>query len=144
LFRRPCFEAIGGFIPIEGGGEDAAAEIMARMHGWEVESFSDIAVYHHRCTGTASGNKLRVPFRDGIKNYLLGYHPLFHLAKCIFRLREKPYLVGSVLSMFGYLFARVKKYKKPVSEAFVSYARSEQLARLRTLLGRGHDPAFRS
>ena len=33
LFRRECFEDIGGFVPIRFGGEDSVAETMARMKG---------------------------------------------------------------------------------------------------------------
>src|SRR5260370_28173416 len=36
LFRKECFEEIGGDMSLRDGGEDAAAEIMARMHGWSV------------------------------------------------------------------------------------------------------------
>jgi len=90
LFRRACFEDIGGFLPIEGGGEDAVAEIMARMHGWEVASFSELPVFHYRRTGQETGNILHIVFHDGIKYFLLGYHPIFQIVKSLYRMKEKP------------------------------------------------------
>ena len=47
LFRRKCYEDIGGYIPIK-RGIDAIAEVMARMQGWEVRSFPEFKVLHHR------------------------------------------------------------------------------------------------
>ena len=38
MFRRKCYQDIGGLLPIEYGGEDWYAEIMARKSGWQVRS----------------------------------------------------------------------------------------------------------
>jgi glycosyltransferase involved in cell wall biosynthesis len=46
IFRRPVFEAIGGYIPW--GQEDTIAQIMVRMHGYRVRSFADLEVLHHK------------------------------------------------------------------------------------------------
>lgn len=143
LFRRKCFEEIGGFIPIPGGGEDAVAESMARMLGWEVESFDEMQVYHYRRTGTATCNAWNVHFRDGKKCYLLGYHPLFQIARSVFRCKDKPYLLRGTLLLFGYLVASIRRYKKPVSDEFVKNLRKEQMTRLKSLVLYGTDPAFR-
>jgi len=144
LFRRACFEEIGGFLPIEGGGEDAVAEIMARMRGWEVASFSELTVFHHRRTGKATGRVLHMAFHEGIKCFLLGYHPLFQTVKSLYRIKEKPYFVGSVLLMTGYLVAAMRRYKKAMPDEVVSYLRSEQLARLWSLFSTGQEPALRA
>ena len=42
LFRRECFEAIGGYMALKWGGMDTVAEIMARMRGWEVRAFPGV------------------------------------------------------------------------------------------------------
>jgi biofilm PGA synthesis N-glycosyltransferase PgaC len=144
LFRRACFEEIGGFLPIAGGGEDAVAEIMARMHGWEVASFAELTVLHYRHTGKETGSRLRVALHEGIKNFLLGYHPLFQAAKSLYRIKEKPYVVGSVLSMTGYLLAAMRRDKKAVPDEVANYLRTEQLARLWSLCTTGEDPALRT
>jgi len=130
LFRRQCFDAIGGYIPIEIGGEDALAEIMARMHGWEVEHFPEIKLFHYRATGTAGYGPFQAQWRLGIRDYALGYHPLFKLAKCFRRMAVRPLIVGSMTSFFGYFWAFLRKYERPVSDNFVSYLRREQISRL--------------
>ena len=43
FFRRACYEAIGGFLPLKYGGEDWAAQVFAQMAGWQVRSFSRVA-----------------------------------------------------------------------------------------------------
>ncbi len=42
VFRRSCFEQIGGYVPMKHGGEDTCACIMARMHGWKAWSFPEV------------------------------------------------------------------------------------------------------
>src|SRR5574337_1133569 len=37
LFRRECFEDVGGYIPIKGGGVDWVAVTTARMKGWKTQ-----------------------------------------------------------------------------------------------------------
>src|ERR1700690_1119179 len=59
LFRRECYETIGGHMVLPYGGEDWLCEIMARKNGWAVTAFPDIKEYHHE-TGDAK--------RGGLKN----------------------------------------------------------------------------
>ena len=136
LFRRQCYEQIDGFLPLEMGGEDAVAETMARMYGWEVETFPDIVLYHHRPTGTASSNNVMALVRDGIRSYSLGYHPFFQLARCLYRIKEKPYIIAGLSYLVGYTWAFLRGYKRPVSNEFVKYLRSEQMQRLRAIFRR--------
>ena len=51
LFRRECFEAIGGYTPIKGGGIDLVAVITSRMKGWRTRSFTERVCFHHRGMG---------------------------------------------------------------------------------------------
>jgi glycosyltransferase involved in cell wall biosynthesis len=41
VFRRECYEQIGGFIPMKYGGEDTCACFTARMKGWKTWAFHD-------------------------------------------------------------------------------------------------------
>ena len=54
LFRRDCFEEIGGYLPIKGGGIDLVAVITARMKGWKTRTFTERFSVHHRPMGTGS------------------------------------------------------------------------------------------
>ncbi len=144
LFRKQCFDDIGGYKKLECGGIDAVAEISARMKGWRVESFPDIIAEHHKPTGSAVGNIFKQKFRAGLKYYLLGYPPLFPLMRFGLRLNQKPVIIGSIISIFGYYWAWLFRYKRPVPKDFVRYLRSEQKERIRKLLFGKKDPAFRT
>ena len=130
LFRRECFEAIGGYIPIRSGGIDAAAEILARMNGWKVRTFANIHVLHHRRVMTGSRNVLQTRFKQGYTQYLLGYHPLFQLARFFFRIPDKPFLIGSLISLCGYGWGFLKRAERALPTEAVRFLHSEQLKRL--------------
>jgi len=130
FFRRECYEAIGGYVPVNIGIEDTIAEVMARIRGWEVESFPEIEVFHHRRTGTEGRNIYSVRFLNGQEDYFLGYHPLFEIAKCSYRIIEKPYVVGSLLWMCGYVWSSLRRDKRAVSADFVEFLRKEQMHKL--------------
>jgi glycosyltransferase involved in cell wall biosynthesis len=134
LFRRQCYEEIGGYLPLRFGGVDTVAETMARMHGWEVETFYDLEVFHYRFTGTAGGGLVRAKFKAGILAYSVGYHPLFELARCASRLFDQPPIIGAFSLLSGYCWASLKRYERQVPDDFIRYIRSEQLARLRSVL----------
>jgi len=130
VFRRACFEAIGGYRPMPYGGVDAVAEVMARMHGWRVQSFPEIRARHLRRTGTEAQGKLRANYKLGVQHYKLGYHPLFMLARCLYRLLDPPYLLGSLMMLCGYSWPALRREERQVDPAFVRFLRREQLNRL--------------
>jgi glycosyltransferase involved in cell wall biosynthesis len=86
LFRRECFDQIGGYIPVRGGAIDWIAVTTARMKGWQTRTFTEKVCYHHRKLGTGTGNhdQLRMRFHYGLKAYYVGGHPIWELveAKC--------------------------------------------------------------
>lgn len=132
LFRRACYDEIGGYQPLKMGGIDAVAEVMARSKGWEVESFPELVVYHHRCTGTAGRGILAAQYRVGVQEYMLGYHPLFEIVRHVRGLADYPPVIGSLAVLGGYFWASAKKVEKAVPEGFVRYLRAEQMERLRS------------
>jgi len=72
-------------------------------------------------------------FRQGKVEYLLGYHPLFEIAKCFYRVIEKPYFIGSLFRIFGYLGAFLRNEQQGIPDDVVKYLQREQLQRLKTL-----------
>ena len=129
LFRRDCFRAIGGYIPLKYGGPDWHAEVCARMNGWQVEAFPDLKVFHHRPTGTAD-RLLRHWFRQGRMDFALGSDPLFEIVKCMRRLPEKPLIAGAVSRLSGFGWSHFAGEPRPVSDDFVRFLRNEQRHRL--------------
>jgi hypothetical protein len=130
LFRRECFEEIGGYVRTSVGGHDPIAVTMTKAKGWQVESFPDLPVFHHRPTGTAGTTRLRAQFRQGMQDYGLGYHPIFEAAKCIRRAGHPPRLIGSLLQFVGYLWAVLTRQREPLPQEYVRYLKREQIQRL--------------
>jgi hypothetical protein len=54
LFRRRCFEEVGGYVPIRAGGVDWVAVMTARMKGRRTRSFQEMRFNHHQVLETAS------------------------------------------------------------------------------------------
>lgn len=136
MFRRTCYEQIGGHPRIGMGGYDTVAEIKARMYGWQVRTFPEIRLLHLRSCGTAKSNILWARYRQGKLEYRLRYHPLFEIAKCFSRIRQKPYLFGSLFRLSGYCYSFLWREQPVVSEDVVRYLRCEQLGKLKSLFRR--------
>jgi glycosyltransferase involved in cell wall biosynthesis len=134
LFRNECFREIGGYIELPYGGIDAAAEIMTRMNGWRVKTLSEYKVYHHRRAATGKKSIIRARVRQGIIYYLLGYHPVFYFLASIRRITNKPYLIGSVARIFGYIWAFIRRMERPIPPDVTNYLRKEQNQRLRSVI----------
>jgi glycosyltransferase involved in cell wall biosynthesis len=144
LFRRKCFEEIGGYVPIKGGGIDWVAVTTARMKGWLTYSFSERTFYHHRKMGTAGSNELRARFHYGKKDYFLGGHPLWQVFRSVFQMTKRPYILGGLCLLSGYVWCWATRHERPVSRELMAFHRNEQLQRLKNLipdrlgLGRKH------
>lgn len=130
LFRRECFDQIGGYIALECGGIDAAAEISARMRGWRVQKVPQLRVYEHRRTGSAQAGPLAAKYNLGVRFHSLGYSTVFYILKCIYRLREKPLVVGGVVSLIGFAHAKIKGRPVCLPPETVAYLRTEQMNKL--------------
>jgi poly-beta-1,6-N-acetyl-D-glucosamine synthase len=132
LFRKECYEQIGGICPLRYGGEDWCAEVNARMMGWTVRATQELKVFHHRNTGTAN-NLLRYWFQQGKMDFSLGCLPAFELVKCMGRLTEKPAVFGGLARLFGFAWSYCHGADRPVSEEFVRFLRAEQKRKLTSI-----------
>lgn len=130
MFRRECYEALGGYVPIRVGGVDAAAEIMARMHGWQVQTLPDLPAYAQRRVLTGGATILHTRYRQGVSNYLLGYHPLFQIASSVSRIGETPFLIGSICTLLGYASSWLRQEERALPGDVIRFLRSEQMGRL--------------
>jgi glycosyltransferase involved in cell wall biosynthesis len=135
MFRKKCFEDAGGYKPLKYGGIDAVAEITARMKGWEVCSFPELKIYHHRCTGTGESFSLKYRARHGIKFYSIGYHPLFITLKFLKEIFRKPAVIGSMVSIFAYFWAALCRYEKQAPPDMITFLRNEQKKRMLSSIG---------
>ncbi len=134
MYRRQCFEDIGGYIALKDGGEDTIAIIKARMKGWKTRTVIEKMYVHHRALGTAQTTALMSRFKYGQKDYFLGGHPLWQFFRILYQMIKKPYVIGGLLMFFGYTWALIKRVKRPISPELMEFYRREQMQRLRQLL----------
>jgi glycosyltransferase involved in cell wall biosynthesis len=134
LFRRRCFENIGGYIPNRAGGIDWIAVTTARMKGWKTRSFREKYFFHYRSLGTAERSLLASAFSYGEKDYFLGGHPLWEAFRVTYRMTKKPFVLGGVALFLGYVSAFLRRMERPVSAELMRFHRGEQLKKLKTIL----------
>ena len=128
IYRKECWDGIGGFWPAPGW--DTLDEVKANSLGWNTRSFRNLHLLHHRKTGAADGLWPTL-VKYGRANYICGYHPLFMLSKCIIRLVKRPYILGSIGLMYGFVTGYLKHIPQVDDPTTIAYLRREQLSRLR-------------
>jgi len=127
IYRRACWEDIGGLWPAPGW--DTLDELKASMRRWVTRSFESVLLLQHRCTGAADG-RWRNLVKNGKANYICGYHPLFMLVKGISRLRYRPYVIGSVALLYGFVQSYWNDTPRVNDSELIQYLRRQQLGRL--------------
>ncbi len=141
VFRRECFEQIGGYVPVKGGGIDHIAVITARMKGWKTRAFPEKACTHHRDMGTAQRGSVMARFKFGMQDYALGGHPLWEVFRTLYQMSNRPYVVGGLMVGCGYFWAMVRRVPRPVSRELIAFRRREQMQRLKNFLTGNRGPA---
>jgi glycosyltransferase involved in cell wall biosynthesis len=129
LVRRICFAEIGGYLPLEHGGEDWCAEVSARMLGWKACTFPEIRATELREV-TGEGPVLARRIKEGRMDYSMGSLPAFELIKCIRRVRERPYVVGALTRLSSYCLQSIRRPPRPVPSEIIRSLRKEQRERL--------------
>jgi len=141
VFRRECFEQIGGYVPVKGGAIDNIAVISARMKGWKTRTFKDKVCLHHREMGTAQRSAWQARFKFGAKDYAIGNHPLWELFRTVYQMTKKPLIVGGAALGAGYFWAMMRGVERPVSVELMQFHRQEQMQRLKRFFGGNRVPA---
>jgi biofilm PGA synthesis N-glycosyltransferase PgaC len=131
IYRRGCFESIGGLMPIMGW--DGIDEWKALSLGWKVQSFFETKVYHYRFTGAATGIVKRY-IEQGHGAYFMGYHPLYLIARGIRSTFDRPFIIGGLALIAAYFESWFLGQKRHSDSALLDYIRRTQLNRLTRLL----------
>jgi len=131
LFRRECFEAIGGYIPLKAGGVDLAAVLNAKMKGWQTRTFTEKTCQHHKKTQSSKYSSLNAIYRSGYHDYLMGGHPIWQIFRSGYQMSKKPFLVGGSVLLVGYLWAMLTRADRIVSKEFIAFRGKEQMRRLK-------------
>jgi poly-beta-1,6-N-acetyl-D-glucosamine synthase len=127
IYREACWRAIGGLI--RAPGWDTVDEFKANMLGWRTHTFPDVALTHHRYAGEAYGQWHNWT-KNGLANYVAGYHPLFMLVKCLKRVFHKPPLIVSTGLWIGFCSGYLKRVPQVADHQVIRYVRQQQLRRM--------------
>jgi glycosyltransferase involved in cell wall biosynthesis len=134
MFRRQCFQEIGGYIANRAGGIDWIAVTSARMKGWKTRSFAEKRFHHFRTLGTAGRGPLAALFSYGEKDYYLGGSPIWQLFRVVYRITKKPLVLGGLALLLGYCSAALRRMKRAVTPELMRFHRAEQIEKLKAIL----------
>lgn len=131
LFRRQCFQDVGGYIPNRAGGIDWIAVTTARMKGWTTRSFPEKRFHHYRSLGTAGRSGVGASFSYGEKDYYLGGSPMWQLFRVAYRMTRQP--VQGLALFVGYCWAALRRTRRPITPELMRFHRREQMKKLRAI-----------
>ena len=126
FYRTTCFEQIGGFVrEVMWDGID---NHRCRMHGWTACSWDEpeLRFIHLRPMGSSQDNIYVGRMRHGYGQYFMGTGPVFMLASALFRLNQKPYVLGSLAMLWGWLKAALQGKPRYEDKAFRRFLRRYQ------------------
>lgn len=129
VYRKACFEDIGGLIPFMGW--DGIDHIKAVMSGWHASSFSDIIFYHLRPEGSGTG-ALKANYERGLGCYFMGYHPMFLVLRAMKRMRNNPFIIGGIFMLLGYFKCILAREQQIDDPDFIAFLRKNQINRILT------------
>jgi GT2 family glycosyltransferase len=137
LFRRECFQAIGGYPALEFGGIDVVVVLKAQAEGWQTWTFAEKTCLHHRPVATAHCVSLcKRLLQNGEKDYRLGSHPAIVLYRSVCQMRSSPHIIGGVLNLTGYAWAMLRRVERAIPEELIALRQNNQVNRLKALLRR--------
>lgn len=126
FYRTACFEKIGGFVrEVMWDGID---NHRCRMNGWTACSWDepDLRFIHLRPMGSSQDSIYVGRMRHGYGQYFMGTGPVFMFASAVFRVNQKPYVLGSLAMMWGWLKAAIQRKPRYGDAAFRRYLRRYQ------------------
>lgn len=132
LFRKECFEDIGGY-PVVRACSSVVANVTARMRGWRTRCYTDKVCRHLRRLSTADQSICAAKFEYGWKDYYLGNHPLWEIFRSVYQMKNEPRILGGFLLLSGYIWSYVKREKRDVPEELIQFRRSEQVRKLKSM-----------
>ena len=116
FYRRQCFEAIGGFV--RQVHWDGIAYHKARITGWRTRSVrrKELDIIHKRLMGSSHQSIWHGRMRWGRGQYFMGTHPIYIIPMGIYRMAEKPFIIGGLGIICGYFKAMLEgmtRYEEP-------------------------------
>ncbi len=130
FYRVSCFRAIGGFVrEVMWDGIDGHR---CRMNGWRACSWDDpeLRFVHLRPEGSSQKNVYAGRIRHGYGQYFMGTGFLYMAASAINRLNERPYVLGSLAMLWGWLKSAIQRKPRYGNEEFRRFLHRYQMRAL--------------
>ena len=127
IYRRECWDAIGGLI--EAPGWDTLDEVKANQLGWGTRTLPESPIYQLRPTGEAVGTWSNWS-KNGAAAYRSGYHPAFVLARAGRRLLRPPSVAAPTALVWGYTKAWLTRIERIDDPELLRYVKKQQWNRL--------------
>lgn len=130
FYRRTCFQEIEGFAPH--AGWDGIDGHMCRLRGWiaRSEDRADIRIIHRRLMGSSHKSIWHGRTRWGLAKWYMGSAWYYMLAVGVYRMAERPFIVGGLGILFGYIRAAIMRAPRYYYPGFRSHLRRWELASL--------------
>jgi poly-beta-1,6-N-acetyl-D-glucosamine synthase len=122
FYRVSCFKAIGGFVrEVMWDGIDCHR---CRMKGWIACSWDEpeLRFIHLRPMGSSQQSIYIGRMRHGYGQYFMGTGFLFMAASAVYRMNEKPYVLGSLAMLWGWVKSALQgkpRYEDPEFRKFL-------------------------
>src|SRR5262249_4286587 len=121
-----CFKAIGGFVrEVMWDGIDCHR---CRMQGWLACSWDDpeLRFIHLRPMGSSQQSIYAGRMRHGYGQYFMGTGFLYMAASAIYRMRKKPYVLGGLAMLWGWLRSAIARKPRYQDAQFRKFLRRYQ------------------
>jgi len=126
FYRVSCFKAIGGFVrEVMWDGIDCH---LCRMKGWIACSWDEpeLRFIHLRPMGSSQQSIYTGRMRHGFGQYFMGTGFLYMFASAISRLNQKPYVLGSLAMLWGWLASALQGKPRFEEAGFREFLRRYQ------------------
>lgn len=126
FYRTSAFKEIGGFVrEVMWDGIDCHS---CRMRGWRACSWDEpeIRFIHLRPMGSSQQSIYAGRMRHGYGQYFMGTGFLFMLASSLFRMNQKPYVLGGLAMLWGWINSAWQKSPRYEDPAFRRFLRRYQ------------------
>jgi len=130
FYRVSCFREIGGFVrEVMWDGIDCHC---CRMRGWIACSWDEpeLRFVHLRPEGSSQQSVYRGRMRHGYGQYFMGTGFLYMAVSAIYRMNEKPYVLGSLAVLWGWLRSALQRKPRYDNAEFRQFLRRYQLRAL--------------
>lgn len=126
FYRTACFKEIGGFVrQVMWDGIDCHR---CRMKGWIACSWDEpsLRFVHLRPMGSSQKNIFTGRIRHGAGQYFMGTNLLYMTVSAFYRMASKPFAIGGLMMLYGYLKALVTQQPRYEDLEFRRFLRSYQ------------------